>query len=77
MEHAPDDYRGHDSQTDKPVMYCRHCGGEIYKTDTRYQWDSEECDICEECFSDKVIEKLTQSPELIADAMGLKVERGT
>jgi len=53
-------------------MSCAACGGEIYKGENRYQWDHDTCDICEECFLEKI---RRIPPELLADLIGLRVLR--
>jgi len=71
---APDDNRGHDCQNDTPSAHCGLCGSEIYKGDIKYQWESEDCDLCEDCFRAKLD---SLSLHQIATMIGLKVERAT
>lgn len=69
---CPDDMRGCDGQEAAVVMHCAGCGGEIYKGETVFQWDGEECDLCEDCFR----EKIDRTPlETLADVWRLKYER--
>ena len=69
---CPDDFRGCDAQEERPVKFCAGCGGEIYKGETVFQWDGEECDLCEDCFR----EKIDRTPlKTRADVWKLKYER--
>lgn len=73
MEVAPDrafDVALRDFQED-PYLICPSCGGEIYGGEQVYQWNSDGCDLCEDCFLDKV-HRL--EPKLLADLFGLKHE---
>lgn len=69
---CPDDMRGCDAQEERPVKFCAGCGGEIYKGETVFQWDGEECDLCEDCFW-AALHKLGAVG--VARCMGLRYER--
>jgi len=59
-----------DSQQDT-YMICRHCGGEIYSEEQIYQWSTDGCDLCEECFVDHV---RNLPPVMLAGLLGLRHE---
>ena len=73
MEVAPDAGYGRfakDSQDARHIA-CISCGGEIYNGENVYQWNSDGCDLCEDCFLERV---RRLPPGLLADLFGLRHE---
>ena len=62
-----------DPQDAFPAWYCSKCGAEQSESDPEYVEDGRS--YCEECFREKIEELLTISPEIVANYLGIKVER--
>lgn len=59
-----------DPQNRSPSWYCSKCGAEQYESDPEYVEDGRS--YCEDCFRDRVMEILHDSPEIVASCLGMR-----
>ena len=59
-----------DPQNRSPSWYCSKCGAEQYESDAEYVEDGRS--YCEDCFRDRVMEILHDSPGLVASCLGMR-----
>ena len=62
-----------DPQNRSPSWYCSKCGAEQYESDPEYVEDGRS--YCEDCFRDRVMEILHDSPEIVAACLGMRRTR--
>lgn len=59
-----------DPQDRSPSWYCSKCGAEQYESDPEYVEDGRS--YCEDCFRERVIGILHDSPEIVASCLGMR-----
>ena len=63
-----------DVQDEAAVLRCDKCLGEVYREEPVFAWDGKT--ICVDCFKEKVVQWLKNSPTQVADALGFQHSLG-
>lgn len=56
------------------IGHCDKCSGEIYQDDPTVYEDGKQ--LCVDCFRARVEELLKDSPDIVADCLGMRYEEG-